>query len=71
MSTHTIVLGKPTLEDEIAQAEYKAIDALARSSYLQFGYWASIWIHLNRISGGGRPNPFAALVTKAREMRAS
>ena len=55
-----------TLEDEILLAEHKAIDSLAKYKFAMFGYWAGIWVHLNRISGKHRPNPFKSLVEAAR-----
>jgi hypothetical protein len=54
------------LADEIDEAEAKAIDALARYKFTMFGYWAGIWVHLNRIEGKRRPNPFKHLVLAAR-----
>ncbi|HQF63867.1 MAG TPA: hypothetical protein PLT26_15310 [Anaerolineaceae bacterium] len=58
------------LDAEIAEAEYKAIDALSRYKFAMFGYWAGIWVHLNRISGAKRPNPFRPLVDAARSILA-
>lgn len=57
------------LEAELAEAEAKAIDSLARYKFAMFGYWAGIWVHLNRISGLNKPNPFKPLVVCARERR--
>jgi hypothetical protein len=57
------------LIQELATAEAKAIDSLARYKFAMFGYWAGIWVHLNRISGENRPNPFNELVTVARKLR--
>jgi len=51
---------------EMEEAERKAWDALARYKFQVFGYWSGIWIHLNRISGLKKPNPFKDLVTLAR-----
>ena len=51
---------------ELAAAEVKAWDALRRYKFQMFGYWAAIWVHLNRISGEGRPNPWRSLVQRAR-----
>lgn len=51
---------------ELDEAERKAIDALARYKFQMFGYWAAIWVHLNRISGEKRPSPFKSLVNNAR-----
>ena len=55
------------LEEAMAEAEYKALDSLARYKFQMFGYWASIWVHLNRIGGFNRPNPFRWAVVEARE----
>ena len=54
---------------ELDEAERKAIEALAGYKFIMFGYWASIWVHLNRISGAKRPNPFRRLVKEAREIK--
>jgi hypothetical protein len=40
-----------TLINELKEAETKAIDSLSRYKFDIFGYWAGIWVHLNRISG--------------------
>jgi len=58
-----------TLANEIEEAECKALDSLARYKFAMFGYWAGIWVHLNRIEGKNRPSPFTALVKKARELQ--
>lgn len=54
-------------DKHIAEAEAKAWDSLARYKFQMFGYWAAIWVHLNRISGQNRPNPWRGLVALARE----
>jgi hypothetical protein len=54
------------LETELDSAEKKAFDALARYKFTMFGYWSGVWVHLNRISGNRRPNPFRDLVKVAR-----
>ena len=54
------------LEEELNQAERKAWDSLARYKFMMFGYWAAMWIHLNRVGCFKRSNPFAALVMSAR-----
>lgn len=63
----------PTLPDQIAphlqEAESKAWDSLARYKFQMFGYWAAIWVHLNRIGGFKRPNPFCSLVQAAKSKR--
>ena len=55
------------LTPELAEAEQKAWDALARYKFWMFGYWAGVWVHLNRISGAKRPNPWRELVLTARQ----
>jgi len=52
---------------ELDEAEYKALSSLSRYKFIQFGYWAAIWVHLNRLSGARRPNPFRRLVMEARK----
>jgi hypothetical protein len=54
------------LLEELDTAEAKAWDSLARYKFQMFGYWAAIWVHLNRISGANRPNPFRELVCLAK-----
>ena len=54
------------LQAEMYDAERKAWEALARYKFWMFGYWAGIWIHLNRISGARKANPWKELVRTAR-----
>lgn len=51
-----------------AVAERKAWDSLARYKFVMFGYWAAVWVHLNRLENRKAPNPFTALVKFARGM---
>jgi hypothetical protein len=55
------------LKDHLAEAEAKAWDSLGKYKFQMFGYWAAIWVHLNRIGGFKRPNPWRQLVKFARE----
>lgn len=58
------------LLQELEIAETKAWDSLSRYKFQMFGYWAAIWVHLNRIGKFGRPNPWRELVVIAmREKR--
>lgn len=57
------------MSSEIADAERKAWDALARYKFWMFGYWAAIWVHLNRVSGAKLQNPFRELVRFARNRK--
>lgn len=59
----------PDLEAKIKEAELKALDNLARYKFMNFGYWASIWVHLNQLAGGKHPNPFSDLVKLARGIK--
>ncbi len=54
------------LSAELDEAEKKAWDSLARYKFQMFGYWAAIWVHVNRLGGFKRPNPFSGLVAAAR-----
>ena len=56
------------IKRELEEAKRKAFDSLGRYKFIQFGYWAAIWVHLNKLSGSGRPNPFKSLVDEAREL---
>jgi hypothetical protein len=55
-----------SIEAEMAEAEEKAWDSLGRYKFQMFGYWAAIWVHLNRLGGFRRPNPFTTIVAAAR-----
>lgn len=54
------------LEAELAEAERKALDSLGRYKFQMFGYWAAIWVHLNRLLPEPRPSPFKDFVGLAR-----
>lgn len=56
---------------ELDEAERKAIDSLSRYKFQMFGYWAAIWVHLNRVSNAKRKSPFTHLVTAARIIKDS
>lgn len=55
------------LLEHLNEAEAKAWDSLGKYKFQMFGYWAAIWVHLNRIGGFKRPNPWKDLVKLARE----
>lgn len=54
------------LRAELDDAEAKAWQSLARYKFQMFGYWAAIWVHLNRVGRFRRPNPWKGLVNLAR-----
>ena len=58
------------LEADLAAAERKAWESLARYKFWMFGYHAADWVKISRRLGGKRPNPFKALVQAAREQLA-
>lgn len=57
------------LSKELEEAERKAWDSLARYKFMMFGYWCAVWVHLNRLEGRKRPNPFIDLVKVAKERK--
>lgn len=57
---------RATLEADLADAERKAWDSLARYKFFMFGYHAADVVKINRRLGR-RGNPFKTLVHYARE----
>jgi len=55
------------LEKALDEAEQKAHQNLAIYKFNNFGYWASIWVHLNRVGQFHRRNPFKPYVELARK----
>ena len=53
------------LEIALDEAEKKAWSSLSKYKFQMFGYWASIWVHLNKIGEFHRNNPFSPLVSLA------
>ena len=53
--------------DALYEAESKAWQALSRYKFQMFGYWAGVWVHLNRLDGQKRPNPWKKLVGIAKK----
>ena len=53
------------LRNDLQEAEYKAWNALAGYKFQMFGYWAAIWVHLNKIGGFKQPNPWGQLTKQA------
>ncbi len=60
---------KEDLEKALDEAEKKAHENLAIYKFSNFGYWAGIWVHLNRIGQFHRPNPFSGYVDLAKTKR--
>lgn len=55
------------IEDEREEAKRKAMKALAGYKFQMFGYWAAIWVHMNRLCKTKQASPFKAMVHAARE----
>lgn len=51
------------------EASAKAIDALSRYKFMMFGYWAAVWVHLNRIAPTRAKSPFQQIVKLARALK--
>ena len=51
----------------LEEAESKAWAALAGYKFQMFGYWAGVWVHLNRVGRAGRQNPFVEVVRLGRD----
>ena len=51
---------------QMMEAERKAWESLSGYNFVMFGYWAGVWVHLNRMGGWGFSNPWALLVKEAR-----
>ncbi|TDI14693.1 MAG: hypothetical protein E2P05_09175 [Acidobacteria bacterium] len=54
------------IERKKERAKIKAITNLGRYKFMNFGYWAAVWIHLNQLSLKKDPNPFKDFVDHAR-----
>lgn len=68
-------MGEPTspksdLDLALEEAEYKALDSLSRYKFMMFGYWAAIWVHLNKCGPKKQKSPFSWLVLWARQQKA-
>ena len=57
------------LSNDLKEAEQKAWESLAKYKFMMFGYWAGVWVHLNRVGKFNRPNPWKHLVKLAKEQK--
>jgi len=69
MRSGRVLRAEAGLLPALDEAETKAWQSLARYKFQMFGYWAGIWVHLNRLSGARRPNPFTVAVALAKAQR--
>ena len=60
-----------TLEQQCKEAQTKAIKSLAAYKFVMFGYWAGVWVHLNKMRVNPQPNPFKGAVMWAKANRAN
>jgi hypothetical protein len=63
------LLLKRSPESERDEAARKAIDSLARYKFMMFGYWAAVWVHMNRLAATKTASPFQDIVRAARNIR--
>ena len=54
------------LDRKIMEAEYKAWQSLSGYKFIMFGYWAAIWVHLNKMKAKPLDNPFRDLIQIAK-----
>lgn len=66
LASGRVLLAESSLEIAVEEAERRAWEALARYKFADFGMWATIWSHQNRVGGFQRPNPFGELVDMGR-----
>lgn len=59
------------LDAEIELAKQHAFNSLAGYKFMMFGYWAGVWVHLNRLRSEPLANPFRDLVKLARQKSTS
>ena len=57
---------KEVIRLEREEARRKAIDALSRYKFYMFGYWAAVWVTLNKLDPRPLPSPFTDLVKLAK-----
>jgi len=72
MTTETLSDPAQTITDQLGEAEVNAWKSLAGYKFVMFGYWAGVWVHLNRIAVSlghkSRPNPFKEVVRTAKRV---
>jgi hypothetical protein len=61
-------LTQTRLNAQLNEAELKAYKALASYKFIMFGYWAAMWVHLNKLNNIKNPNPFRNLVDMSKRI---
>ena len=54
---------------EREEAYKKAITALSQYKFYMFGYWAAVWVQMNKLDPRPLPNPFREFVKMAKTMK--
>lgn len=54
------------IKEAKTEAKFKALDSLSRYKFMMFGYWAAVWIHLNKLDDDKEANPFKPIVDSAK-----
>ncbi len=58
-----------SVREEKTEAKINAFKSLSGYKFVMFGYWAGVWVHLNRLDHEGKePNPFVSLVQEGRRL---
>lgn len=60
---------KKIAEEYRDEARKKAYDSLSRYKFYMFGYWASVWVQMNKLSRVRKINPFCGLVDLAKKVK--
>lgn len=60
---------KKNAEEYRQEAENKAFDSLSRYKFYMFGYWASLWVQMNKLCRIREPNPFGRFVELAKKIK--
>lgn len=55
-----------TLKQAKTEALTKGWKALRGYKFVMFGYWAGVWVDLNKLDSKPEPNPFKELVDVAK-----
>ena len=65
---HTIYIEK-VIRPEREEALQKALTALSQYKFWMFGYWAAVWVRMNKLDPRPEPSPFQKFVQMARTMK--
>ena len=60
---------KKIAEEYRDEAKKKAYDFLSGGRFYMFGYWASVWMQMNKLSRIRKVNPFLGLIDLAKKIK--